>query len=187
MSAWERARGIPWERIPRDADSVEIDEERERLFRRLQRENVEHELLSQEAQLRVVESNDNDGSTTGSSTTATASKAQSQYTTPRYQFSGMQMLRMAAFGGTLGSITGGVFGFMDGMRTAGESAVLTKASTVAQGRYMWESTSRSATLFGVFFMAFQMGKYGIRVAGNDPGDAVEIAGSGVLTLGGLLR
>jgi ABC-type phosphate/phosphonate transport system permease subunit len=177
MSAWERARSLPWERLPRDADSVEIDEERERLFRRLQRENVEHELLSQEAQLQGADDGSGDG------TTAAANKL--QY--PRYQFSGMQMLRMAAFGGTLGSITGGVFGFMDGMRTAGESSVLTKASTVAQGRYMWESTSRSATLFGVFFMAFQMGKYGIRVVANDPGDAVEIAGSGVLTLGGLLR
>lgn len=171
MSGWERARSLPWSRMPRDVDGTELDGERERIFRRLQRETVEAELLQQEANLQTVDAGDSKSSTTKK--------------TIRYQFSGMQLLRQAAFGGCLGSITGAVFGFMDGMRTAGESQVLKKASPVAQGKYLMESTRRSATLFGVFFAGFQVGKYAIRVVGNDPGDVTEIVGSGVVTLGTL--
>lgn len=171
MSSWERARSLPWDRIPRDVDGTALDEERERLFRRIQRETVEEELSQQESNLQTAIDNGN-----------VTPEIKKQY---RYQFSGMQLLRQAAFGGCLGSITGGVFGFMDGMRTAGESAVLKKASPVAQGKYLMESTRRSATLFGLMFMGFQCGKYAIRVIGNDPGDVYEIAGSGAATLGTL--
>jgi hypothetical protein len=66
------------------------------------------------------------------------------------------LLKMAAFGGTIGSITGAVFGFMDGMRTAGESAVLQKASGAAKARYLMEGTTRSGTVFGVFFGGFHV-------------------------------
>ena len=66
------------------------------------------------------------------------------------------LLKMAAFGGTIGSITGAVFGFMDGMRTAGESVVLQKASGAAKARYLMEGTTRSATVFGVFFGGFHV-------------------------------
>lgn len=163
--------------MPRDVDGTELDSERERIFRRLQRETVEAELLQQEANLQTV-ATQQDG-TSMTTTTTTSSKP------IRYQFSGMQLLRQAAFGGCLGSITGAVFGFMDGMRTAGESPLLKKASPVAQGKYLMESTRRSATLFGLFFTGFQVGKYAIRVAGNDPGDVAEIVGSGAVTLGTL--
>jgi hypothetical protein len=164
--------------MPRDVDGAELDSERERIFRRLQRETVEAELLQQEANLQVVSTQDGDA-------TATTTSSSSSKPVVRYQFSGMQLLRQAAFGGCLGSITGAVFGFMDGMRTAGESPLLKKASPVAQGKYLMESTRRSATLFGLFFTGFQVGKYAIRVAGDDPGDVAEIVGSGAVTLGTL--
>jgi hypothetical protein len=47
-----------------------------------------------------------------------------------------------------GAITGSVFGFMDGLRTAGESKVLQNASNMAKGKYILQGTTRSATMFG---------------------------------------
>lgn len=175
MSGWERSRSLPWNQIPRDVDGTELDEERERIFRRLQRQSIQEELLAQESS---SSNNNNNNATEQGATTTTQRQI-------RYQFSGMQLVRQAAFGGCLGAITGGAFGFMDGMRTAGESAVLKKASPMAQGKYLMESTQRSATLFGLMFMGFQVGKYAIRVAGNDPGDVYEIVGASSATLGAL--
>lgn len=189
MSGWERSRSLPWDRIPRDVDGLEIDEARERLFRQMHRETVEEELLTQERNLGLASTGENENvSESGSDAVAAADakKAAAAAAARRYQYSNMQLLRQAAFGATLGSITGGVFGFMDGMRTAGESKMLSKASPVAQTKYLMESTRRSATLFGCMFMGFQVGKYAIRVVGNDPGDVVEIVGSGVATLGTLM-
>ena len=183
MSGWERARSLPWNRIPRDVDGTELDEERERIFRRLQREAIQQELMAQETAASQQTPTSNDGSAT--TTTTTSSSSSSSQREIRYQFSGMQLVRQAAFGGCLGAITGGVFGFMDGMRTAGESAVLKKASPAAQAKYLMESTTKSATLFGLMFTGFQVGKYAIRVAGNDPGDVYEIVGSAGVTLGTL--
>lgn len=71
-------------------------------------------------------------------------------------YSTTDLFKQAAFGGCIGTVTGAVFGFMDGMRTAGESAVLQKASDSAKGRYLLQSTTRSATLFGVFFGGFHV-------------------------------
>ena len=70
------------------------------------------------------------------------------------------LLKMAAFGGTIGSITGAVFGFMESMRTAAESPVLQKASNQAKARYLIQGTTRSATVFGVFFGGFQVVSFG---------------------------
>lgn len=184
MSGWERARSLPWNRIPRDVDGTELDEERERIFRRLQREAIQQELMAQETAASQQTPSSISGSSNDGSALSSSSSSLSQREI-RYQFSGMQLVRQAAFGGCLGAITGGVFCFMDGMRTAGESAVLKKASPAAQAKYLMESTTKSATLFGLMFTGFQVGKYAIRVAGNDPGDVYEIVGSAGVTLGTL--
>lgn len=96
----------------------------------------------------------------------------------------MDLLRQAALGGCIGTITGSVFGFMDGMRTAGESSVLQKASNVAKGRYLMQGTTRSATVFGLFFGGFHIVKYGLRVT-LEPGEFGEIALSAPVAMGAL--
>lgn len=181
MSGWERSRSLPWNRMPRDVDGAELDEERERIFRRLQREAIQEELLAQKSSSEQEQAMVN-GTNHAMTTTSTQQNSHQNY---RYQYSTMQLLRQAAFGGCLGAITGGVFGFMDGMRTAGESKMLQAASPAAQGRYLFQSTTRSATLFGTMFTGFQVTKYAIRVAANDPGDVYEIVGAATVTLGTL--
>lgn len=169
MSSWERSRFIPWDRIPLpdtrlrvpgEKPPLSLDDEKERIFRRLQREAVEAER---------------------------SSKDQSPVTTiaeGKVPYSHMELLKQAAFGGCIGSITGAVFGFMDGMRTAGESSVLQKASNMAKGRYLMQGTSRSAAIFGVFFGGFHVLKYGVRVA-RDPGEFAEIAIAAPVAMGAL--
>jgi hypothetical protein len=164
MSSWERSRYIPWDRIPKDGSDLE--HQREAIFRDLQREAVE------EDQLRPV---DIEASSNGTAKTAST----------MVPYSHMELLRQAAFGGCIGSITGAVFGFMDGMKTARESNVMTKASNMAKGKYLLQGTTRSATLFGVFFSGFHVAKYGLRVT-IDPGDAAEIGLAGAASMAALL-
>ena len=164
MSSWERARYIPWDRIPQDSDN--LDYQKEKIFRELQRETIEDELSQQER--RPAEPVVGD---------ATAEK--------KIPYSSMELLRQAAFGATIGSITGGVFGFMDSMRTVGEQPILVNASNLAKGKYLWQGTTRSATVFGVFFSGYHILKYGLRVA-VDPGQAAEIVGAGAVSLGALM-
>ena len=95
------------------------------------------------------------------------------------------MFRRAAFGGCIGTITGSVFGFMDGMRVAQTSEVLKNASNVAKGRYLMEGTTRSATTFGVFFGGFHVVKYGIHIT-LDPGEYTEVGLAGAVSLGALM-
>lgn len=166
MSAWERSRHIPWDRIP--SEGTNLEEQRERIFRELQKEAVEAELLSQERH----------GSSP--STTTTGDLLHNN----KIPYSNMELLRQAAFGATIGSITGAVFGFLDGMRTAGESPVLIHASNAAKGRYLLQGTTRSAALFGGFFGGFHIVKYGIRVLA-DPGDVTEIVVAGAVSVGAL--
>lgn len=204
MSAWERSRYIPWERIPKEATN--LDEQKEKIFRDLQRESIQDELLlqgesrklqpglaaaaaaaasgSEDAGVVVLEENTSttDSASSGSSSPTSTHKQ----TKPAYPYSNMELMRQAAFGATIGSITGGVFGFMDGMRTVGEQRVLKHASNMAKGRYIFQGTTRSATLFGVFFGGFQILKYGCRVALNDPGEVTEIALAGMTSLGALV-
>lgn len=71
---------------------------------------------------------------------------------------------------------------MDGMRTAGESQVLQSASNAAKSRYLMQGTSRSASVFGLFFAGFHVVKYGLRVS-IDPGDVGEIVVAGVASMG----
>ena len=44
MSSWERARYIPWDRIPQEG--ADLDVEKERIFRQLQRETIKDELIA---------------------------------------------------------------------------------------------------------------------------------------------
>jgi hypothetical protein len=169
MSAWERSRHIPWSRLPQDSSNLE--QQREQIFRELQRESIEEELrLQQRNEFAPITSDE---------TLATA------HTHTKIPYSSMEMLRFAAFGGTIGSITGSVFGFMDSMRTAGESSVLVNASNQAKGRYIFQGTSRSALTFGAFFGGFQVVKYGLRTS-LDPGEIGEIAISSVVSVGVLV-
>lgn len=174
MSAWERARNIPWDRIPQDGSNLE--EQKERIFRELQRETIEDELRSQERHhaVPVVEGE------AEAATTVSNDRFKS-----KIPFSTMELLRMGAFGATIGSITGAVFGFMDGMRGAQESTVLLNASNVAKSRFILQGTTRSAALFGGFFGGFQIVKYGLRVTA-DPGEVAETAVAGVVSLGALM-
>jgi len=171
MSSWERARYIPWDRIPQDG--TDLDSQKERIFRELQKETIEDELRQQER--HPVTPHAGDG---------TSSESRNAGRT-KIPYSNMELLRQAAFGGCIGTITGAVFGFMDGMRTAGESAVLRKASNMAKGKYLVQGTTRSATLFGVFFGGYHVVKYGLRVT-LDPGDIPEIAMAGVFSMGALM-
>jgi hypothetical protein len=74
---------------------------------------------------------------------------------------------------------------MDSMRLAGQSEVLRNASDMAKGKYLMEGTTRSATLFGVFFGSFHCVKYGICVA-LDPDEYSEIIMAGGISLGALM-
>lgn len=74
---------------------------------------------------------------------------------------------------------------MDGMRTAGESQVLQSASNAAKTKYLIQGTSRSATIFGVFFGGFHVVKYGLRVT-VDPGELGEIVMAGAVSMGALM-
>eukprot|EP00527_Entomoneis_sp_CCMP2396_P009159 CAMPEP_0198137894 /NCGR_PEP_ID=MMETSP1443-20131203/1334_1 /TAXON_ID=186043 /ORGANISM="Entomoneis sp., Strain CCMP2396" /LENGTH=204 /DNA_ID=CAMNT_0043799463 /DNA_START=80 /DNA_END=694 /DNA_ORIENTATION=- len=172
MSAWERARSIPWDHIPQDGSNLE--DQKERIFRELQRESIESELQQQE---RHQSGPTVDGGEMGVNM---SNRIQEQ---PKFPYSSIELLRQAAFGGCIGTITGGVFGFLDGMRGAGESAVLKNASDMAKARFIFQGTSRNGTLFGIFFGGFHVFKYGLRVASNDQlGPYAEIAIAGPISL-----
>lgn len=177
MSSWERSRFVPWDRIPlpdtRPRESgepppVDLDTAKERIFRQLQREAAE----VADTQAEAAEAAQEDG---------LSSSLSAKVKVP-YTHTGL--LKSAAFGGTIGAITGGVFGFMDGMRTAGESPVLQKASNMAKGKYLLQGSTRSATLFGLFFGSFHVLKYGLRVT-MDPGEYNEIFIVSPVALGAL--
>jgi hypothetical protein len=167
MSSWERSRSIPWSQIPEDA--TDLGHQREKIIRQLQREaDRQEKALHTKAMESSGQQQDQD------------SKKISAYT-----FRWGDLAKSAAFGGCIGAITGTVFGFMDGMRTAQQSDVLMKASNVAKGKYLLQGTTRSATIFGVFFGGYHVVKYGLRVA-VDPGEFSEIGLSSVVSLGALM-
>ena len=83
--SWERSRSIPWDRIRQDVPDP--DAYKSKVFRDLQRETTETDLDS-----------DKIGGISGH-------KASS--------YSTGDLLKQAAFGACIGSITGAVFGFMD--------------------------------------------------------------------------
>eukprot|EP00980_Cylindrotheca_fusiformis_P011079 scaffold2551_cov113-Cylindrotheca_fusiformis.AAC.18 len=172
MSSWERARFIPWSRIPQDG--ADLSDKKERILREMQREADRQE---KELEQKLKK---------GSSSPILDGDASSQEITEyKVPFRWGELFKNAAFGGTIGAITGCVFGFMDGMRTAGQSDVLANASNMAKGRYILQGTTRSATIFGAFFGSFHVVKYGLRVTAN-PGEWGEIGLGGAISLGALM-
>jgi hypothetical protein len=184
MSSWERSRFIPWDRIPlpdtriRQAGEpppVSLEDQRERIIRQLQREPM--------YDAKVSTSESSIESATISDPTPTPSTIETiKVDENKVIYTHMDLLRQAAFGGCIGTITGSVFGFMDGMRGAGESALLQKASNMSKLRYILQGTTRSATLFGAFFGAYHIIRYGIRVSFN-PGEYGEIGLASPIALG----
>jgi hypothetical protein len=182
MSSWERARHIPWDRIPQpnsryipgEPPPPSLEAQKERIFRQLHNEARE-----------VESSNSQQNEVAAISTELGTDSTNNHKSVPKVRYSHMDLLKQAAFGGCIGSITGGVFGFMDGMRTAGESSVLQKASNSAKAKFLLQGTSRSAFIFGSFFGGFHMAKYGLKVSLNEPGDFAEIAMAAPLALGAL--
>jgi hypothetical protein len=192
MSSWERSRYIPWDRIPLpdtrvrqpgEAPPLPLEDERERIIRKLQRESIDYAAVSSQlAEETHIDSNEN-GSASLASTAGTATPSV-KIDENKVIYTHMDLLRQAAFGGCIGTITGSVFGFMDGMRNAGELPILQKASNMAKGRYILQGTTRSATLFGTFFGAYHIVRYAVRVAFN-PGEFGEIGLASPVALGTL--
>jgi hypothetical protein len=133
MSSWDRSRSISWSLVRQDGRDP--DAYKEQVFKSLQKQMME--AAHEDDATMVVETGEQEKNNS-------------------VPYSTESLLKMAAFGGTIGSITGAVFGFMDSMRTAGESTVLQKASNTAKARYLMEGTTRSATVFGLFFGGFHV-------------------------------
>lgn len=100
------------------------------------------------------------------------------------EFDGSDLFRQVAFGGTVGSFTGMVFGFMDSMKKVQESKVLAKASNTAKGKFLLQGTTRSGLVFGAFFSGFHAMKYGTKIA-IDPGEISEIVFAAAVSMAGL--
>ena len=176
MSSWERARFIPWSKIPQDATN--LSDQKERIIRDIQREADRQEKAHLLEQKRLKE-------LTSSSPAAVPASSEDALVQTGIPFKWPELFKNLAFGGCIGSITGAVFGFMDGMRLAGQSNVLKNTSNAAKGKFLMEGTTRSATIFGAFFGGFHCVKYGIRVA-FDPGDYQEIGLAAAISMGGLI-
>ena len=196
MSSWERSRYIPWDRIPLpdtrvrqpgDSPPLPLEDERERIIRRLQRDAIDPNAVILSESTSNSEEVRTDTNSSESSTLSLATDTAAILTKideNKVIYTHMDLLRQAAFGGCIGTITGSVFGFMDGMRNAGELPILQKASNMAKGRYILQGTTRSATLFGAFFGAYHIVRYGVRVAFN-PGEFGEIGLASPIALGTL--
>jgi len=102
----------------------------------------------------------------------------------KQEFDGSDLFRQVAFGGTVGSFTGMVFGFMESMKKVQESKVLAKASNTAKGKFLLQGTTRSGLVFGSFFGGFHAIKYGTKVA-IDPGEVSEIVVAAAISMAGL--
>ena len=197
MSSWERSRYIPWDRIPLpdtrvrqpgEAPPLPLEDERERIIRKLHREAIDNNAVAavsestNSSEEGRIDSNTNISDDLSSATSSVTPAIKIDES--KVIYSHMDLLRQAAFGGCIGTITGSVFGFMDGMRNAGELPILQKASNMAKGRYILQGTTRSATLFGTFFGAYHIFRYAVRVAFN-PGEFGEIGMASPVALGTL--
>lgn len=188
MSSWERARHIPWSKLPQDPTN--LTDQKERIIRQIQRDADRKEKVQIAEQRRLKElassasASASDNGEFSSSKEMTLSPASSVAQT-NIPFRWGEVFKNLAFGGCIGSITGAVFGFMDGMRMAGQSDVLKNSSNAAKGKFLMEGTTRSATIFGAFFGGFHCLKYGVRVA-LDPGDYSEIGLAAAISMGGLV-
>eukprot|EP00532_Pseudo-nitzschia_australis_P009598 CAMPEP_0168242206 /NCGR_PEP_ID=MMETSP0140_2-20121125/23272_1 /TAXON_ID=44445 /ORGANISM="Pseudo-nitzschia australis, Strain 10249 10 AB" /LENGTH=217 /DNA_ID=CAMNT_0008177243 /DNA_START=9 /DNA_END=662 /DNA_ORIENTATION=- len=186
MSSWDRARFIPWSKIP--SDPTNLSDQKERIVRDIQREADRQEKARLEEQRRLKSSPSSSPPLDGASASLGGGEDASStaIAQPRgIPFKWGEVFKNAAFGGCIGSITGCVFGFMDGMKMASQSDVLKNSSNKAKGKFLVEGTTRSATIFGAFFAGFHCVKYGIRVA-LDPGDLQEVGLATVVSMGGLM-
>ena len=118
MTSWERSRFIPWTHL-NNVSAPEYESSKEHVYRSLNREASKEK----EASTHKIS-----GGADEFVPPEVLSKKKGllkgvEYNTP-------DLLRAVAFGGCIGSITGAVFGFMDGMRTAGESTILKNASNI---------------------------------------------------------
>ena len=185
MSSWDRARFIPWSRIP--SDPTNLSDQKERIVRDIQREADRQEKAQWEEQRRLKSSSPSPSpSPLGGKDASSIAIAGGTTSSASVPFKWGEVFKNAAFGGCIGSITGCVFGFMDGMKMASQSDVLKNSSNKAKGKFLLEGTTRSATVFGAFFAGFHCVKYGIRVALDDPGDLQEVGLATVVSMGGLL-
>lgn len=167
MSSWDRARYIPWTRISQvSADEYERD--KEAVYKSLNweasQENKQKEQLVK-----------------GEGFVPPEIKEKKGFFDSKVPFTTPDLLRSVAFGATIGSISGAMFGFMDGIRTAQESSVLKKASNETKGKFIFQGTGRSSVVFGAFFSGYHTLRYGIRVA-CDPGVVWEMFGAGTISL-----
>lgn len=170
MSSWDRARYIPWSRIP-SVSADEYERDKEAVYKSLNWE------ASQEMKLK-------EKAVKGEGFVPPEVKEKKGFFDSKVAFTTPDFLRSVAFGATIGSISGAMFGFMDGIRTAQESSVLKKASNETKGKFIFQGTGRSSAVFGIFFAGFHSLRYGIRVA-CDPGVVLEMVGSGALSIGAL--
>ena len=164
-------------------EDVELN--RERVFRDLAREAADEAKLIEERK----KSNDDASSSDGAPNNSQQQTSQEEQEVNILGFAGRpyqtaDLLRNAAFGATIGSITGLCFGFMDSMRSATSSSLLKSASRSAQAKYIFQGSYRSGMFFGGFFSVFHTIKYGVRVL-VDPGDVGEIGVGSLVALGGV--
>eukprot|EP00586_Coscinodiscus_wailesii_P019317 CAMPEP_0172498694 /NCGR_PEP_ID=MMETSP1066-20121228/116021_1 /TAXON_ID=671091 /ORGANISM="Coscinodiscus wailesii, Strain CCMP2513" /LENGTH=214 /DNA_ID=CAMNT_0013272079 /DNA_START=46 /DNA_END=690 /DNA_ORIENTATION=- len=183
MSSWDRSRRIPWTHIDQTIEAKDVENSREKIYRRIQRER--HQLEKRDKVTMPTKDSDGVG-------TAAAINSDGLLLVPtpalvriRRDYSTWDLVKRTGFGVCLGSITGGVFGFMDSMRQAGDSTVLKKASTGAKAKFLFQGTTRSGMLFGSFFGGFHALKYGVELVA-DPGEYTQIAIAGAVSMGALV-
>lgn len=166
--SWERARYIPWSRIPQ-GDQHRLEEDKERIFRELQRE-----------------ANDAAAAASPPDVAVSTPRLKENISWTKLPFSSAEFIKHTFFGGCVGSITGAVFGFVDSMRSAGEAtSILKRASDAQKLKYVLQGATRSATVFGLFFGGFHMIKYGVHITA-DPGPFVEVSAAAAVSLGALV-
>ena len=181
------------EQTPTAADAIDPDTEKERIFRLLRQEAAKEEAAAkaalgeggEEGAAGTVGQNEISTSTVaGGGVNAYGAKPTILGMKSAVPYTNVDLFRNFAFGATIGSITGSVFGFMDGMRSAQDSPVLKNASNMAKGRYLIQGATRSGLMFGGIFGGFQSLKYGVRCLA-DPGDIGEIAIASAISLGAM--
>jgi hypothetical protein len=175
------------EQAPSAVDAPDVEREKERIFRQLRRDAAEEEArektkIATTAGGEVVSQGDKAPATDGAfSGSVYAAKPTILGMKSAVMYTHTDLFRNVAFGGTIGSITGMVFGFMDGMKSAQDSAMLKNASNAAKFKYLLQGTTRSGMLFGGFFGGYHAIKYGVRCLA-DPGDVGEVAVASVVSM-----
>jgi hypothetical protein len=119
MTSWERSRFIPWTRLS-DVSVPEYEHAKEQVYRSLNRDAIkEKDNLS----VNIVKKGGDLSQANGTHVSNVAG-VKSSSTRNDVVYNTPDLVRSLAFGASIGSITGAVFGFMDGMRSAGESKIL---------------------------------------------------------------